>query len=386
MSPGTSFSDAQVVVLSTIDWEAAWQRHQIFAAQFAAAGRQVFFVENTGFRNPGIADAGRLAHRLARLTNRREAAPQGVPAGVTVVSPAVLPPTRTAFRILNNTWLVPRLATRLKEAGLRPGPIVIVYVATATTLALLERLAPALVVYDCASHFAAHPGAPPDFDALEARLLRRADLVVTDSKFLHDRLASQHPRVVRVHQGVDESFFAAKPPSGSWRSFCYYGTWVPELDARLPAALAEAGFEVTLSGFVKGPPPAMPPKVRRLPPVPRERLVERLQEFDAFLLPHLLTPFHQGVIPAKLYECLAMGRPVLATALPSMQEVKEHVYVAASPEEWVRVARDLPRTETPERRAARIALARKHTHAAEFAHLKAAIAEAWERATARSGS
>ncbi|MBI3298593.1 MAG: glycosyltransferase [Elusimicrobia bacterium] len=380
MRGATPFADAQVVVLSTIDWDAAWQRHQIFAAQFAAAGREVFFVENTGFRDPGLADAGRLVRRLARLAGRPGAAPQGVPKGVTVVSPAVLPPTKTAFRVINENWLVPRLTARLKKQGLRPGPIAVVYVATETTLAMLDALNPSLVVYDCASHFAAHPGAPEDFGALEAKLLARADLVVTDSKFLYDRLAPRHPRVVRIHQGVDESFFAAKPPSGNWDSFCYYGTWVHELDARLPAALAEAGFKVALSGFVKGPPPELPASVRRLGPVARENLVERLQDFDVFLLPHLLTPFHQGVIPAKLYECMAMGRPVLATALPSMEEVREHVYVAATPEEWVRAARDLPKTETPERRAARIALARKHTHAAEFARLEAAMLEAWDKA------
>ncbi|TBR17717.1 hypothetical protein EPO15_16305 [bacterium] len=386
MSEAAAFERAQVVVLSSIDWGSAWQRHQIFAAQFAAAGRDVFFVENSGFRDPGLADLGRLGDRLSRLSGRAHEAAGSVPKGVTVVPPAVLPPTRGAFRAVNDAWLLPRLAGRLSAAGLKPGAIAVVYVPTHTTLALLELLKPALVVYDCASHFAAHPQAPADFAATEARLLARADLVVTDSQYLRDLLAPRRPDVLRVHQGVDESFFAAKPPSGSWRSFCYYGTWVPDLDPALPAALADAGFEVTLSGFTKGPPPTMPPSVRRLPPTAKAELVGRLEAFDAFLLPHRLTEFHKGVIPAKLYECLAMGRPILTTALPSMDEVREHVYVAATPADWVAAARSLPARETPARREARVALARRHTHAAEFARLGEALRAAWDaRGRARTG-
>lgn len=377
MSGAPSFDRAQVVVLSSIDWGAAWQRHQIFAAQFAAQGRDVFFVENSGFRDPGLSDLGRLGDRLSRLSGRAHEAAGSVPAGVTVVPPAVLPPTRGAFRAVNDAWLLPRLASRLAASGLRPGAVAVVYVPTHTTLALLELLKPALVVYDCASHFAAHPQAPADFADTEARLLARADLVVTDSQYLRDLIAPKRPDVIRVHQGVDDSFFAAKPPTGAWRSFCYYGTWVPDLDPALPGALADAGFDVTLSGFTKGPPPPMPASVRRLPPTAKGKLVERLEAFDAFLLPHRLTEFHKGVIPAKLYECLAMGRPILTTALPSMEEVREHVYVAATPAEWVAAARSLPERETAARREARVALARRHTHAAEFARLCSAIEGAW---------
>jgi hypothetical protein len=90
-----------------------------------------------------------------------------------------------------------------------------------------------------------------------------------------------------------------------------------------------------------------------------------------------------GVIPAKIYECLAMGRPVLAAPLPSVVALKELVYIAETPQDWLRVARNLPKTETPALREARIALAREHTHRREFERLQAVIAEALQR---RKGS
>ncbi len=135
---------------------------------------------------------------------------------------------------------------------------------------------------------------------------------------------------------------------------------------------------------MKGPPPPLPPSVRRLPPAPREKLVERLENFDVFLLPYPITPFMLGVVPAKIYECMAMGRPVISVPLPSLVALKEFVYVAETPEDWARVARNLPRTETPERREARIALAREHTHRREFERWQAVLAAALRRQARRA--
>ena len=370
----------QVVILSSIDWDTAWQRHQIFAAQLAEAGHEVFFVNNTGFRNPRPADLPRVWRRIVGLAApSAPSATNTIPAGLRVVAPKVLPPTIPAFRGLNASFLVPGLVAQLKSAGMKPNPIVIAYFATATTLALIDALAPSAVLYDCASNFRGHPDAPADFARQEAELLRRSDAVVCDSDFLYRQKKAEHPRVHQIHQGVSEEFFRAAPPSPDFRRFCYYGTWVPELNHEFVSALANDGFDVTVSGFMKGPPPPFPSSVRRLPPAPRERLVERLENFDAILLPHRITPFMLGVVPAKIYECLAMGRPVLAAPLPSLVALKDLVYVAETPAEWTRVARELPRTETPARREARVALAREHTHRREFERLQAVVAEALAR-------
>jgi hypothetical protein len=363
----------QIVVLSSIDWNTAWQRHQLFAAQFAEAGHEVFFVENTGFRNPRPADLPRVAAKLARLVAPPESNPTNtVPAGLRVFSPQVLPPTYGAFRALNSALFLPRLVSQLRAAGLRPNPVVIAYFATPTTLALIDALRPAKLVYDYASNFRGHPDAPSDFAQRESELLRRTDLVVCDSNFLYEQKKAEHPNVVQLHQGVSEEFFAAKPPSPDFRRFCCYGTWVPDLNPDFLTALADDGFDVCLSGFIKG----TPPPVRRLPPVPREKLLERLENFDVFLLPHRINPFMLGVIPAKIYECLAMGRPALAAPLPSLAPFKDLIYIGETPQDWVRIARALPRTETPALREARIALAREHTHRREFERLQGHIAAA----------
>lgn len=364
----------QIVVISSIDWDAPWQRHQIFASQFARAGHEVFFVENSGFRNPDFKDIPRVAKRARALFKRRRKT--GPRAGdVMLFPPKVFPPTQRLLRVLNRRLLIPRLVESLRRRGLRAKPIVVAHFPTATCLELIKLLDPAVVVYDCASNFRAHPDAPKDLKKIERELLRLSSLVVCDSDYLFAQKKAEHPRVVQIHQGVSDDFFDVSPPSPQFRRACYYGTWAPELDAGLLRALDSAGIEVTVSGYTKGPAPDFPPSIRRLAPTTLGRLKSRLENYDFFLMPYKITPFHLGVIPAKTYECLAMGRPVIATPLPSLKPYAEHIYIAKTPKEWARIARDLPRTENEAKRRRRRALAREHTYEKEFARFSRAVAE-----------
>lgn len=372
----SGFDRAQILILSSIDWDSAWQRHQIFASQLAADGHEVFFVENTGFRNPGLIDLPRLWKKiLPGSAGVPGTARSPLPPSLRVAPPRILPPTFAGFRVANRAFFIPRLLAGLRSSGLHPHPLIIACFPTETTLEVIRRLEPRVLVYDCASNFRGHPQAPADFPAQEKELLERADLVICDSDFLYEQKRAEHGRVMQIHQGVPEDFFNAKPPLPDFRRLCYYGTWGPDHDPAFLSALHEAGFEVSVSGFLKGPqrPPA---GIRLLPPVPREGLVSRLQDFDAFLFPYRINPFLMGVVPAKLYECLAMGRPVLATPLPCFAGLKSLLHVSGEPADWVRLARGLPRAETAALRDQRVALAREHTCAKEFRRLREALKDA----------
>ena len=369
-----------VVILSSIDWDTAWQRHQIFAAAFAIEGRAVFFVENTGFRNPAWKDLSRLWRRLRNLAFPGKAGgSNSTPEGVRILSPRVLPPTWALFRFLNSQVFIPALRRELARAGLRPGASCIVYVPTATTIELVRTLQPGVVLYDCASNFRAHPQAPADFTELERELLSLSDQAVCDSDFLFEQKKAEHPYVEKIHQGVPEEFFHLPPPRGTWDDFCYYGTWSQDLDGGFVDALAAEGFATTVRGFTKTGAPLLGPAVRRQAPISREDLAASLAPYEGLLLPYRLNPFLMGVVPAKIYECLATGRPVLATPLPSLKALEGLIYIGQTPEDWVQIARGLPRTETAELRRARVALARAHSAESEFGRLKACLAAAARR-------
>jgi hypothetical protein len=364
-----------VVFLSTIDWNDSWQRHQIFATALAERGHRVFFVENTALRGPRFSDAPRIARRLARLAKPPPPPPLGAKASgrVVVIPPFTLPPTNRLFRWVNAIAALPHLLRRLKAAGLDERPIVFVYSPSATHLRLIDMLRPRKVVYDCASNFRAHPSAPADIERLELDLLERSEMVITDSDFLFEQKRAEHPSVRQIHQGVPKAFFLPDHQAGSYRTACYFGTIHDGLDYGAIRALAEAGVEVSLIGPVKHMPPPLPPSVKLLPSVPPETLAQTIARFDALLLPYNVDAFNQAVVPAKLYECLATTKPVLSSGLPAMHTLKDLVYVANSPGEWVSAFRGLERTESAERRRARRGRAKRYLREDELGRMLDAV-------------
>ncbi|MBI5597100.1 MAG: oligosaccharide flippase family protein [Elusimicrobia bacterium] len=355
----------QVLMLASVDWGAAWQRHHAFAAAFAAQGAEVFFVENTGFRDLRPADFTRVGARLRRLTRRGGEHAPSRPKGVRIVSPLVLPPTRPAFRAVNTVYLLPWLLARLRRRGLRPGATVFAYLPTATTLRLIDLCAPARVVYDCVDNFAGHPAPPEDLAATEAALLERADTVLTTSRYLFEAKSRRHPNTHLIHHGTSEAFLGTPRPQGPIRRLCYFGTVWSAVDFAAVRALAEAGYSVTLAGPVKEPPPPLPGGVDFVPAMPHERLPAFLAGFDALLLPYAKTEYNKGVVPAKLWECLATGKPVLASALPSLKEHADLLYMAERPGDFPALARRAAERDGAEASAARIAAARGRTVAAQ---------------------
>jgi O-antigen/teichoic acid export membrane protein len=356
-----------VVILSSIEWGAAWQRHQAFASQWAASGHEVFFVQNTGLRNPRLTfkDASRLWRHLA------SAGSASLPKNLHLITPRVLPPTFRLFRALNEIYFVPRLAANLPKKA-----VVICYLPTSTTLQLLAQLEPSLVLYDCVDNFHGLDFKPADLAETEASLLAASALVVTTSRTLYEDMAAKHSNVLELHHGAAPGFFLPPHPKREPRKLCYFGTLWNAVDYAPVRALAEAGFEVTLLGPRKETPPPLPGNVRFAPLQSHDRLPQTLYEQDALLLPYRATDYNRGVVPSKLYECLATGRPVLASPLPALEPYSSLLYIANSPEEWVQAARKLVETETSEKAQRRVAAAREHGLERQFAKLKEAAESA----------
>ena len=85
------------------------------------------------------------------------------------------------------------------------------------------------------------------------------------------------------------------------------------------------------------------------------------------------TRAEEGISPAKIYECLATGIPVVSTPLPELERFGEHVYLAEGAEGFAEVLRSIPRLDTGEKTRARIELARKNSWEARFADIEKEI-------------
>jgi glycosyltransferase involved in cell wall biosynthesis len=279
---------------------------------------------------------------------------------------------------MNRELFVPRVAGDLvKLAG--PAPVVVAYPPTRTTLDLVSALRPRAVLYDCSDDYEYFPGAPGDVGATENELLRLADLVSCTSTRLLEKVRPVRPDAFLSGPAVDYERFAllqADRPGKEVRTVCFFGSVSRERTSFAALrAIAEAGFEVRLLGelghvdrsFLRTP------GVDYRGEVSHEKLPAALAGVDAFVLPYEINGLTRAISPAKTYECLATGRPVVASPLPALEELAGHVYLADEPEDFVSVLGRLGDLETEEKARARIELSRDNSWGARFGEIEEAL-------------
>jgi glycosyltransferase involved in cell wall biosynthesis len=363
------------VILSGVRWDFLWQRHQTLATLFAGAGYPTVFVETTGLANPRPTrnTLRRLFERVRRSGGAREKQP--AERDLTVYAPLTAPPTYGAFRWANAKLLIPRVLSDLRViAG--PHPVVVAYPPTRTTLALISGLDPRLVLYDCSDDYEHFPGAPENIVETERELLLRADLVSCTSAHLLEKARRIRPDAFLSGPAVDYERFAPlqdHDPYGEVSTVCFFGrVSLERIDFDALRAIAEAGFELRIVGDLGSVEKDFleVPGVDYRGEVSHVWLPYALRGVDAFVLPYRLNALTRSISPAKTYECLATGKPVVAAHLPAMQDLAGYVYLAQRIEDYVDVLRNLQHLETAEKRRARIELARENAWDIRFSELE----------------
>ena len=364
-----------VVILSGVRWDFLWQRHQTLATLFAGAGYPTVFVETTGLANPR--PRGNTLRRMFARVLRSGGAGEKPPAekNLTVYAPLTAPPTYRAYRWSNAKLFVPRVLGDLgKIAG--PHPLVVAYPPTRTTLDLISGVEPRLVLYDCSDDYEHFPGAPKDIGETERELLLRADLVSCTSAYLLQKAKRIRPDAFSSSPAVDYERFAVLQESrfdGEIHTVCFFGHASRErIDFDALRAVVGAGFELRVVGGVEKDLFEIP-GIDYRGEVSHVGLPAALAGVDAFVLPYQVNGLTRAISPAKTYECLATGKPVVAAPLPALQDLAGHVYLARRPEDYVEVLRDLKRLETEKKRRARIELARRNSWDVRFSELEEAL-------------
>ena len=369
-----------VVLLANIRWDAFWEWSKILSTLFADAGYPTVYVETTGIRKPPLqmAVGSKVLKRLLTSTRSGGKKPARLSPNLTIYSPLVAPPTREAFRRLNRRLFVPRIVRDLRRL-VGPAPVVMAFPPTQTTLDLVSGLEPRLTWYHCIFNYEDFPGAPVDMGETERRLLRKADTVTVDSGFLKEKHRGVRPDMVRIESGVDFELFR-RADTGLLKSrakkLYYFGTAdETRFDFDLVREVAQAGYTVRMLGTLSEPSFARFPGIEYLGRVSHEVLPEHLREADALIIPYKITSFSKGTFPAKTYESLATGKPVVATPLPDLERLKEHVYLGDGPEEFVGILRRLHETESLDRMRARVDLARENSWERRFAKFEEILRE-----------
>lgn len=343
------------IYISSIEWSFLWQGHQEIALRLAAAGNRVLYVENTGVRSPGLRDAGRVALRLKRWAGSlRSQGVREVAPNIYVCSPMVMPPFGGRWRrALNRHLFLPLMLRAARRLGMRD-VLVWTYLPNDTTVDLtrLLRRESAGLVYYCVADFTQLTPHAARLGQSEREIVTRSDVVFTNCSELAAKFAPWNPHVHVFPVGVNLDAFPFEPhapPAGAPESNGHgklAGRAAPELIATLPGPVigyvggmhrhVDFGLlrEMALrrpdwSWVCVGPHQTAPGELANLPNVhllgqrPHAELVRHIRHFDVCIVPYVNSVYTATVVPTKINEYLAVGKPVVSTALPPVREFNE---------------------------------------------------------------
>ena len=328
-----------ILCFSTVDWDYLRHRPQIIMSHLAECGYPVVYVDTLGLRSPTIRDWSRIVSRLSNFWMKNYKKQDDLPKGLRVLSPILLPFLNSKLlRRLNIWFLVPFFRKALQEYS-NEMPIIWVYLPTWTVLECIKRIPHQLLVYECIDALANNPaGVSRGYVSAEAEILRRADLVITTSQELQCEKASVNTNTHWVPAGVDAGFFDVIEPAGQVMDIRgprigFFGALDHRLDVSLLKQLIinhrEWSFvligpiRVNLDEIVSED------NCHYLGVKPYQQIPAFVEALDVVFLPYTIDGFTRNIFPAKIYECLALGKPVVATAIPALNDLDEWVYIAS---------------------------------------------------------
>jgi glycosyltransferase involved in cell wall biosynthesis len=252
------------------------------------------------------------------------------------------------------------------------------------------------VVYDCIDELAVHvprPELAPLFRDWEERLIRRIDGAVVTAQALGDGLRARRPdlRVALIRNGVDVERFQSlaastprpvdvpilgRPVVGFVGALYEWIDWELIRDTARQAPELEFVFVGPRDRRAAGTCLAGLPNVRLLGPRPYDRVPAYLDAFDVCWVPFKQNAVGQAANPVKIYEYLALGKPVVTTPVADTESFGTLVQVARTPGEMaaqLRAAAGAAPTSAP----ARIEFARRNSwqvRAREYVAFLAALA------------
>jgi glycosyltransferase involved in cell wall biosynthesis len=217
--------------------------------------------------------------------------------------------------------------------------------------ALVGRLGERAAVYHCIDEFGtrAYPlvGAGV-IAAQEAELCRKVDLVLARTEALAAAKRRLNPNTEFLPGGVDVALFdpARFDPASAAQvdsplatlpapRMGFLGTIDDRVDVDLLVAVARQLPDVAL--VMAGPVKqhlvdvsalAALPNVHFLPAYAHDAAPAMVAALDVCLIPYRINSYTEGLSPLKLYEYLAMGKPVVTTDLPYVRREAAHVDIA----------------------------------------------------------
>jgi glycosyltransferase involved in cell wall biosynthesis len=282
--------------------------------------------------------ANRLKHWFSNFFSHgvREVLPN-----IFVTSPLVAPPFGSRMsRFLNRQVLLRSVARTARQLNFRD-PLLWTYLPTDTAIDLIHLLAtPASVVaYYCGADFSLLAMNVASYRRAEDELVKMADFVLATCPKLFDRCRQNNsevhlvPAVVNLDdfQLSNEGHGSEKWPRpvigyvGGLHRFMDYPLLMSVVKARPQWSFVFVGAQNADIGEL-----GAWPNVHLLGQRPHSELAQYIRNFDVCTVPYLNAEVTSTVVPLKINEYLAMGKPVVSTELPTVCDFNSRHHVLAT--------------------------------------------------------
>lgn len=386
--------------VSIMDWDwPFWTSRQHLMRQLARRNRVLFVDPPLTYASDylGARSDPRLRHKLTSWCRH---------GGLTKRSENLLvwsPPPSIPFNRVKNRLLFQRLLDfnqaifreSLRRTVDRVGfrrPILWISFNAYYGAAVLGRLGEAVSVYHCTDQLSAFPGLHPFVSDIEQWVASEVDLVLTSSEVLRETMARHNPNSRFVPNGADVELFEQAlswkgPEPGDLRSLAhpragFIGGIEFRFDADLVAYAAHQmpSWSFVLIGLVQEGNPEVD-QLRALPNVhflglkARTELPGYLASLDVSLIPYKINELTRGIYPLKLHEYLAAGLPVVATPIPSLQNMADVIYLADDGPSFVEALQRAAEEDSPRRHEQRRKMAQSHDWGARAVEISHALDE-----------
>ena len=213
----------------------------------------------------------------------------------------------------------------------------------------LEALQADCSVFRVADQYDQYPKFTPAARQVEAQIARSVDVVAYTARVLEPYVQSMHPRrAVHFPNGLDFKHFAGK----QWACPAEYMqiprpivVYMGALDLRFDSELVMQAVErlPQVSFVVVGPQVSDPhlqprPNLYLLGPKQYAQVPAYLQHADVGIIPFDVARHPElvnGIHPLKLYQYLACGLPVVATAWQELESLNSPAYLSHTPDQFV---------------------------------------------------
>ena len=310
-----------ILVCPVIDWHFRIQRPQQLARQLAARGHRVVYLTTTfeATDSPGFRVLESPAPNVALI---RLALPGG--------HPNIYRDSMTGRQRELLTASIGRLRSAMQLDNL------VAVVDLPFWRPLVEAVPGCLMVYDCMDFHAGFSTNSPRMIEEETRLLEQADLVITTSAALAETIGETTPNVL-IRNAGEIDYFGNAPAAPAYVTerpvAGYLGAVADWFDIDLVTAAAERypDWDFVLVGSTEH---CDVTRARRLDnvkligEVPYGEAAAWVHSFDLAMIPFRLTELTRCTNPVKVYEYLAAGKPVVATALPEVRLMGDVAHVA----------------------------------------------------------